>query len=202
MPEGNEPPAYSELVREILGCTKCGLCRSRTQAVPGNGSLTTKLMFVGEGPGKNEDEQGIPFCGASGQLLSELLASIGLTREEVYVTNVVKCRPPNNRDPLPDEITTCTPYLNRQIEMIKPQVIATLGRHAMNHFLPTLKISAAHGRALRRHDQIFIPLYHPAVALYKASMKDELIKDFQIIKKVLDKLAAKPDLAATQESLI
>ena len=194
--------AFSKIVDQIRTCQQCGLCRSRTQAVPGSGSITAKLMFIGEGPGKNEDEQGVPFCGASGNFLSELLASIGLSREQIYITNIVKCRPPNNRDPLPDEIASCAPYLEQQIELIQPRVIATLGRYAMNHFLPNLKISDAHGRAYRRQGQIFIPLYHPAVALYRGSMRDELMTDFQIIKKVLDKLAAEPDSVATQSVLI
>lgn len=194
--------AFSKIVDQIKICQQCGLCRSRTQAVPGSGSITADLMFIGEGPGKNEDEQGVPFCGASGKFLSELLASIGLDREQIYITNIVKCRPPDNRDPLPDEIASCAPYLDKQIELIRPQVIATLGRYAMNHFLPNLKISEAHGRAYRRHGQIFIPLYHPAVALYRGSMREELLSDFQIIKKVLDKLAAEPDMSAAQESLI
>jgi DNA polymerase len=194
--------AYPKLVEQILACQKCGLCRTRTQAVPGSGSITAELMFVGEGPGKNEDEQGIPFCGASGKLLAELLASIGLNRDQVFITNIVKCRPPDNRDPLPDEITSCAPYLQAQTDIIKPRVIATLGRYALNHFLPNQKISEAHGRALRHQGQIFVPLYHPAVALYRASMKDELMADFQVIKKVLNKLAAEPDLAASQTALI
>ena len=180
---------FSQLVTEVTACTKCDLCRSRTNAVPGEGSLTADLMLVGEGPGKNEDEQGRPFCGASGKLLDELLAGIGLARATVYITNIVKCRPPNNRDPFDDEIRACTPYLDRQVAYIKPLVIATLGRYAMNHFLPGLTISKVHGRPFRRHNQVYIPLYHPAVALYRASMRDELHHDFAIIKKVLTNLA-------------
>ncbi len=159
-------------------------------------------MFIGEAPGKNEDEQGIPFCGASGKLLDELLASIGLSRADIFITNIVKCRPPNNRDPLPNEIAACAPYLDQQIKMIQPKIIATLGRYAMNHFLPSLKISEAHGKALRRQGQIFVPLYHPAVALYNGSMRSELLKDFQVIKQVLNKLARQPELSANQEILI
>lgn len=145
-------------------------------------------MFVGEAPGKNEDEQGRPFCGASGRLLDELLAGIGLSRETVYITNSVKCRPPNNRDPFDDEITACAPYLTRQVAHIKPRIIATLGRYAMNHFLPGLTISQVHGKPFRRKGQVYIPLYHPAVALYRASMRDELHNDFKIINQVLIKL--------------
>ena len=185
-----------------MACQKCGLCRSRTQAVPGNGDTKADLMFIGEAPGKNEDEQGVPFCGASGRLLSELLASINLSREQIFITNIVKCRPPDNRDPLPNEIESCSPYLKQQVEEVKPKVIATLGRYAMNHFLPDMKISEAHGRAFRRQGQIFVPLYHPAVALYRASMRDELMADFQVINKVLTKLVSEPDLATNQTALI
>jgi len=186
--KSNQHTEYDSLVSEILVCTKCNLCQERTQAVPGEGSLQAKVMFVGEGPGKQEDLQGIPFCGASGKLLDLLLQSIELKREDVYITNIVKCRPPNNRDPFDNEKGTCSPYLNKQIEFIKPLIIATLGRHSMNFFLPELKISEVHGKPLRRKGQIYIPLYHPAVGLYRASMKEELLKDFQIIKKVIDKL--------------
>lgn len=196
---------FSQLVTEITTCTKCDLCRSRTNAVPGEGSITADLMFVGEGPGKNEDEQGRPFCGASGKLLDELLAGIGLARESVYITNIVKCRPPNNRDPFDNEIQSCTPYLDRQVAYIKPLVIATLGRYAMNHFLPGLTISKVHGRPFRRHGQVYIPLYHPAVALYRASMRDELTLDFTAIKKVLTSLenaGIRTSEAPKQETLL
>lgn len=180
--------SFQPIVEEILSCTKCGLCKNRTHAVPGEGSLTARLVLVGEGPGKNEDEQGRPFCGASGRFLDELLAHIGLARADVYITNVVKCRPPGNRDPFDSEIATCTPYLARQLAIIKPLVIATLGRHSMNFFLPGLKISQVHGRPLRRRGQVYVPLYHPAVALYRASMREELKADFTIINKVLTAL--------------
>jgi len=179
---------YSSLVAEILTCEKCNLCKTRTQAVPGEGSLKAKIMFVGEGPGKQEDLKGTPFCGASGKLLDALLQSIDLKREDVYITNIVKCRPPNNRDPFDNEKDACSPFLNKQIEQINPLIIATLGRHSMNFFLPQLKISEMHGKPLRRKGQIYIPLYHPAVGLYRASMKEELLKDFQILKKVINKL--------------
>lgn len=184
----NETADLSAIVQEITTCTKCGLCKNRTKAVPGEGSLSAKLMFVGEGPGKNEDEQGRPFCGASGKFLDELLLHIGLKREDVYITNVVKCRPPNNRDPFEDEIKTCTPYLERQIAFIKPLVISTLGRHAMSYFLPGVKIGQVHGKPLRRNGQVYIPLYHPAVALYRASLRPQLTHDFEVIKKVLNQL--------------
>lgn len=180
----------NKLNTKILACTKCGLCKNRTQAVPGDGNPQAKLMFVGEGPGQQEDLQGIPFCGPSGKFLEELLAGIGLTRAQVYITNIVKCRPPNNRDPFEDEILTCTPYLEQQIKLIKPLVISTLGRYALNYFLPGQKISQVHGRALSKNGQLFVPLYHPAVALYKGSMRDELKQDFQTISQVITKIEA------------
>jgi len=186
--QSNQREEYQRLRTRIISCQKCGLCSNRTNAVPGEGSLTADIMFVGEGPGKQEDLEGRPFCGASGKLLDQLLTSIGLEREEVYITNIVKCRPPNNRDPFEDEKTTCAPYLDAQIRLIKPLVIATLGRHALNYFLPNLQISQVHGKPLRHQGQVYVPLYHPAVALYKGSMREELESDFVAIKKTINKL--------------
>jgi len=188
----NLPPAtrsLDQLTTEIRSCTLCRLCEGRTNAVPGQGDPHAEIVFIGEGPGKNEDEQGIPFCGASGKLLDELLASINLSRNDVFITNIVKCRPPANRDPLPDEKTTCaTTYLDNQLELIKPKVIVTLGRHALNYFIPDIKISAVHGQPKRYKNQVYIGLYHPAVALYNGGMRETLKEDFLIIPKVLNKL--------------
>lgn len=187
--QSNQRKAIKRLEAQIISCQKCGLCQGRTNAVPGEGSLTADIMFVGEGPGKQEDLEGRPFCGASGKFLDQLLAGIGLAREEVYITNIVKCRPPNNRDPFEDEKTACAPYLEAQIRLIKPLVIATLGRHAMNHFLPNLQISQVHGKPFRKNGQVYVPLYHPAVALYKGSMRGELESDFAAVRKTINKLA-------------
>ena len=177
------------LSEEVRTCTLCRLCESRTNAVPGSGSTTTEIVFIGEGPGKTEDEQGIPFCGASGRLLDQLLDSIQLRRDDVYITNIVKCRPPANRDPLPDEKTVCTSsYLNRQLELIKPKLIVTLGRHALNYFLPDLKISEVHGQPKRLKTQVFLGLYHPAVALYNGAMRATLEEDFLNIPRTLHTL--------------
>lgn len=179
----------SLLADQIRQCTLCRLCESRTNAVPGQGSYSADIVFVGEGPGKNEDEQGIPFCGASGKLLDSLLASINLSRADIFITNIVKCRPPGNRDPQPDEKATCAPtYLDKQLALIKPKLIVTLGRHALGHFIPDLKISAVHGQPKRYKGQVYLALYHPAVALYNGSMRETLEEDFQIIPKVLKKL--------------
>lgn len=178
--------------RMILECP-CALRDSATQAVPGDGSANASIMFIGEAPGKNEDVQGIPFIGAAGKFLAEMLASIGLKREDIYITNVVKYRPPDNRDPLPQEIADCMPWLHEQIKIIEPKLIVTLGRHAMEHFIPGKKISEIHGQAFRRTfpdigPRVFFALYHPAAALYNGGMRSTLIEDFKKIPKVLEKL--------------
>lgn len=176
----------------ILECS-CTLRDTATQAVPGDGSASADILFVGEAPGKNEDEQGVPFVGAAGKFLAEMLGSINLKRADIYITNVVKYRPPENRDPFPDEIAACMPWLHEQIKIIEPKVIVTLGRHAMEHFVPGKKISEVHGRAFRRvfpdiGPQVFFVLYHPAAALYNGSMRGILIEDFKKIPKIIEKL--------------
>lgn len=178
--------------RMILECP-CPLRETATQAVPGDGNPDADIMFIGEAPGKNEDERGIPFVGAAGKFLAEMLASVGLKREDIYITNVVKYRPPDNRDPLPDEIDACMPWLHEQIRIIEPKVIVTLGRHAMEHFIPGKKISEVHGQAFRRTfpdigPQVFFALYHPAAALYNGGMRETLIADFKKIPKVVEKI--------------
>lgn len=184
------PAALSDLAQAISTCTLCRLCESRTHAVPGTGNPHADIVFIGEGPGKNEDEQGVPFCGASGKFLDELLESIGLKRNDVFITNIVKCRPPGNRDPLPDEKLTCaTTYLDNQLALIQPKLIVTLGRHALWHFIPDLKISEVHGQPKRYKNQVYLALYHPAVALYNGGMRTTLIEDFQNIPKTLKTLS-------------
>lgn len=183
------PAALLDIAHDISTCTKCGLCENRTNAVPGTGNPHAEVVFIGEGPGKNEDEQGIPFCGASGKFLDELLVSIGMDRKDVFITNIVKCRPPQNRDPLPDEKLTCsTTYLDKQLALIKPRLIVTLGRHALGYFIPDLKISEVHGQPKRFKDQVYLALYHPAVALYNGGMRATLTEDFQNIPKTLKAL--------------
>lgn len=171
----------------------CTLRETAKQAVPGDGSASAEIVFIGEGPGKSEDEQGRPFVGAAGKFLAEMLSSIGLKREDVYITNVVKYRPPNNRDPLPEEVEACWPWLRAQLEIIRPKLIVLLGRHAMERFLPEMKISQVHGQAFRRDVPglgvyVFYTLYHPAAALYNGSMREVLMKDFQRIPKVVEKV--------------
>lgn len=180
--------------KKMLTCTKCRLCEGRTQVVPGQGNLQAEIVFIGEGPGATEDIQGIPFCGASGKFLDELLDSIHLSRKDVFITNIVKCRPPKNRDPLPDEIDACRPWLDGQLTRLHPKVLCVLGRHSMGKFLPGKKISIVHGKVFRQHDGVYIvPLYHPAVALYNGSMRDVLKKDFQVLKKIIEGNIKKDD---------
>lgn len=172
---------------------ECALKATAIQAVPGDGSASAEIVFIGEAPGKNEDEQGRPFVGAAGKFLSEMLESIGLRREDVYITNVVKYRPPGNRDPLPTEVESCWPWLRAQLEVIRPALVVLLGRHAMERFLPGMKISQVHGQAFRRDvpelgTYVFYTLYHPAAALYNGSMRDVLKKDFRRIPKVVEKV--------------
>jgi len=186
----------AEIVNEINICTKCRLHQSRTNPVPGEGSLDSSLMFIGEAPGAREDATGRPFVGAAGKLLTQLIESIGLSRDEVYITNVVKCRPPQNRDPQADEIYTCLPYLRRQINIIRPRVIVTLGRHATKTVfelagIPFGSMTRVHGEEFRgRIDGKYvtiIPTYHPAAALYNPNLRKTLVEDFQIIKEALGK---------------
>jgi uracil-DNA glycosylase family 4 len=162
----------------VRNCTRCKLCETRTHAVPGEGPADARIMFIGEGPGANEDRTGRPFVGAAGQLLEKLLATIGLTREDVYIANVVKCRPPDNRDPEPDEIEACKPYLGRQLKIIDPHIIVTLGRFAMERWLPDKKISRVHGQSFRYGSRLIVPLFHPAAALRRPDYQTALEADF------------------------
>jgi uracil-DNA glycosylase len=179
---------------EVKGCSACQLSAGRTNAVPGYGNSKAEIMFIGEGPGRDEDKKGEPFVGTAGKLLTKLIESIGLTREDVFIANVVKCRPPDNRDPFPEEIKACWPYLSRQIRAIKPKIIVTLGRHSMGRFLDDLKISEVHGQAkiykgIWQPQQVYLPLYHPAAALYDPKKKDVLFDDFKKIPLILKKLS-------------
>ncbi len=162
----------------IMVCPKCALSKSRTKAVPGEGPENARVMFIGEGPGWYEDQQGRPFVGPAGQLLDHLLKLVKLPRTEVFITNVVKCRPPDNRDPRPEEIEACAPYLDQQIELIAPRVIATLGRHSMARFFPGRTISQVHGTTRRGDGVIYFALYHPAAALRQEKLRRVLEADF------------------------
>ncbi len=177
--------ALREVAVEVSTCSKCNLCKGRTKAVPGEGISSAKILFIGEGPGFHEDKQGRPFVGPAGQFLDELLASIQLRRADVFITNVVKCRPPNNRDPLPEEIQACDAYLDRQIEAIQPQVIVTLGRYSMTKFFGNEKISTIHGHARKVKGRVCIAMYHPAAGLHQASLKDVIREDFRKIPTII-----------------
>ena len=174
-----------EIAVEVSTCSRCDLCKGRTKAVPGEGSPHAKILFIGEGPGFHEDKQGRPFVGPSGQFLEELLKSIGLKRSDVFITNVVKCRPPENRDPLPVEIDACNDYLERQIAALKPLVIVTLGRVSMAKFFGGEKISVIHGRPRKKDGYVCIPMFHPAAALRTESYKIALREDFKKIPLAL-----------------
>jgi DNA polymerase len=186
-----------KLNKEMSACSQCALRPGCKNVVPGEGSAEAEIMFIGEGPGAKEDELGRPFVGAAGKFLDEMLGIINLKREEVYIANVVKCRPPQNRDPSPEEVATCWPWLLEQIKIIQPKLIVTLGRHSMGRFLPNGRISEMHGKALRREidgigKQVFYTLYHPAAALYNGSMRETLIKDFKRIPKVIKAIKKSP----------
>lgn len=188
----SEQAALKALAAEITAADVTPqLAASATQLVMGDGNPRAEIVFIGEAPGKQEDEQGLPFVGASGRFLNEMLAAAGLNREDVYITNIVKYRPPNNRDPLPEEKRAFWPYLMRQLEIIHPKVVITLGRHSGACFIPDLVISKEHGhaRTVTYHDYEFlvIPLYHPAAALYNGSMRQVLIDDFLAAKALVDK---------------
>lgn len=178
-------PELEDIARQVRDCNDCRLAEGRTNAVPGEGPENADLMFIGEGPGFHEDRQGRPFVGPSGQFLEELLASIDLNREQVYITNMVKCRPPDNRDPYPGEVEACSKYLDSQISLIKPKVVVTLGRHSLAKFLPGETISKARGKSKRMDSFILYPLYHPAAALHQQSLRRVVEEDFKVIPTLL-----------------
>lgn len=180
----------AQVAKEVSVCTKCELHKSRKKAVPGEGPATAEIMFIGEGPGFHENEQGRPFVGAAGQFLDQLLAQAGLKRSDVFITNVVKCRPPNNRDPQTEELAACDPYLERQINTINPSIIVTLGRFSMGKFIPNAKITAIHGQMRKVGDRFVIPMFHPAAALHQASIKPLILADFARLPELLKEARA------------
>ncbi|HKA51616.1 MAG TPA: uracil-DNA glycosylase [Candidatus Dormibacteraeota bacterium] len=191
------PGASAELDRlhaQIRVCRRCGLHATRTQAVPGTGPIDAEIMIVGEAPGFTEDVQGLPFVGPAGKLLDTLLQQIGLSREQVFITNVLKCRPPQNRDPMPNEAETCLPYLRQQFALVRPKAVLILGRHALERMLPGVgAISRVHGQIFMRSGVAFMPCYHPAAALHNGSLVEDLQKDFDRVRQYLDKLLSKPE---------
>ena len=180
--------ALEEIANEVRSCTACELHKGRTRAVPGEGPLNAEIMFIGEAPGRNEDLQGRPFVGQAGKLLEELLAEIGLTRDDVWIGNVVKCRPPGNRDPQPEELAACAGYLERQIALLQPKLIATLGRFSMEKFFPGARITRVHGQAKRDGKRVLIPLFHPAYVLRNMAAMPDAIRDMRKIPRLLDRL--------------
>ncbi|NMC15926.1 MAG: uracil-DNA glycosylase [Chloroflexi bacterium] len=185
---------------QVQQCRACPLSVGRTRAVPGEGPASSRVMFIGEGPGYHEDQQGQPFVGQAGKFLDELLACAGLKRAEVFITNVVKCRPPSNRDPEPEELKACDQYLNAQIEAINPRVIVTLGRFSMAKFVTNGKISQIHGRPHQVDGRVVVTMYHPAAALHQPDLKKTLLEDFGRLKQFLQQAETPPTPAASPET--
>lgn len=182
----NPQDVLDAIAREISTCEKCTLYHSRKLAVAGEGPADSEIMCIGEGPGFHENEQGRPFVGAAGKFLEQLLGAAGLKRSQVWIGNVVKCRPPGNRDPLPDELAACNEYLERQMSAINPSIIITLGRFSMARFMPGAKISAVHGQMKRVGERYVIAMFHPAAALHQASLKPAILADFGRLPQLLD----------------
>jgi DNA polymerase len=189
-----------EVAQQVSECTLCELHHSRKRAVPGEGPAQAGIIFIGEGPGFHENEQGRPFVGAAGKFLEELLGKIGMRREQVYITNVVKCRPPGNRDPRPEEVDMCTrTYLDRQIQAINPKVVVTLGRYSMGLFLPNAKISSVHGQAMQVKGRLVVPMYHPAAALHQQSLKPVVEADFLRLPNLISSAGDAPEVSDAEK---
>jgi uracil-DNA glycosylase family 4 len=185
--------SLAQTAKEVMVCTECTLHLSRKIAVPGEGPADAEIMLIGEAPGYHENELGRPFVGAAGSFLNELLGQAKLKREDVWITNIVKCRPPGNRDPMPEEISTCNQYLERQIAAVDPKIIITLGRYSMGRFMPGAKISQVHGQMRRLGDRFVIAMFHPAAALHQAALKPSIMADFAKLPGLLE--TARRDLA-------
>lgn len=190
----------NEIAGQVAVCTRCPLHYSRKKAVPGEGPVTAEIMLIGEGPGFYENEQGRPFVGAAGKYLDELLQKGGISREGVFITNVVKCRPPSNRDPQPEELTACASYLDRQIESINPLVIITLGRYSMARYLPNVKISDVHGQPFWNHGRMIVPMFHPAAALHQPSLKVSVERDFTRLEEFVRQARQSAAKAVAQQA--
>lgn len=190
MAEIDKKEELLKVAEEVSACVKCPLSKTRTNTVPGDGSAEAEIMLIGEAPGFHEDQKGIPFCGAAGKFLEEMLAEIGLTRADVFIANTLKCRPPENRDPEDAEKAACRPYLDHQIKIIKPKLIIGLGKHAVSTLMPGAgTITQLHGKAVRRPSgQVYFALYHPAAALHNGGLRQTLIDDFKKIPAILAKI--------------
>ena len=193
--------SLSEVNQQVAKCQLCALAGTRNLAVPGEGDENALIVFIGEAPGYYEDRQGRPFVGAAGQFLDQLLASINLERSRVYITNIIKCRPPNNRDPLPGEVQACRGWLEQQLALIKPRVIVTLGRHSMARFMPDKTIGRVHGTVISQNGVVYCPMYHPAAALHQQSLRATIEADFLKLPAILQELdkPAEPLAAAEVE---
>ncbi|RPJ55641.1 MAG: uracil-DNA glycosylase [Dehalococcoidia bacterium] len=185
--------SLTELNAEIERCKICDLARHRTRVVPGEGPENARLLFIGEAPGWNEDQTGRPFVGSAGQYLDQLIASIGYKRNQVYICNVIKCRPPENRDPMPGEMLACSRWLERQLELIKPRVIVTLGRYSMSKYFPGESISKVHGRSKRIGNIIYFAMYHPAAALHQGNLRKVIEADMLKLPAILEEAAKMED---------
>ena len=178
--------ALGKIAEDIAACTACALHQMRIKTVPGAGRGNTEIMLIGEGPGRNEDEQGLPFVGASGKFLTQILLKGGFKREDVFITNVVKCRPPQNRDPKTEELQACANFLERQIEVIDPEIIVTLGRFSMARYFENAKIGQIHGKAILVNDRVIVPMYHPAAALHQPRLRSVIENDFAKLPKLIE----------------
>jgi uracil-DNA glycosylase family 4 len=202
LPDAAPTAIAEDLYERIRRCDLCPLARTRTLAVPGEGPLSAEVMCIGEAPGANEDRQGRPFVGNAGQFLEELLAAAGLRREDVYICNVLKCRPPGNRDPLPGEIQACQDYLDEQIALVDPLVIVTLGRFSMSRYFPQQTISRIHGQPRDADGRVVVPMYHPAAALHQQSLRDVLLEDFGRLGAILERARARRGAVEEQPPVI
>ena len=189
----------TDLYAEITNCQRCPLASTRTHAVPGEGPEKADIMFIGEAPGFHEDRLGRPFVGAAGHFLEDLLASIGLRRDDVYICNVLKCRPPQNRDPLPEEIEACREFLDRQIELVAPKMIVTLGRFSMARWFPNARISRIHGQAKKIAGVLYYPMYHPAAALHQPRYRADIEQDMLKIPQLLAQASSLADNGPEQK---
>ena len=189
----------SEIADRVRACKDCALSTGRTNAVPGEGPVDAEVMFIGEGPGFQEDRQGRPFVGPAGQFLDQLLADAGMSREQVFIANMIKCRPPQNRDPAPAEMAACSKYLDRQIELIDPKLIVTLGRFSLGRFFPGESITRARGRVRHKDGRAIFPVMHPAAGLRREEMKASIIQDFKAIPGILEEAARTPAAAVPEE---
>jgi DNA polymerase len=195
---GERRTALGDLNKGVNGCHACALATGRTRAVPGEGPVDAEILLIGEGPGYYEDQQGRPFVGQSGQFLESLLASIGLKRTDVFIANVVKCRPPGNRDPLPEELAACSHWMTEQIDILQPKVVVTLGRYSLARFLAGQPIGKIHGQEKKVGDQWVMPMYHPAAALHQGNLRKTIEDDFKKIPAVLARARFEADQAAAR----